>query len=378
LARIDAFLKLGTQQGCSDVHLAVGVPPMLRLYGDLLPIKFRELRAVELEGYIAEILTQSQNDHFARGHDLDFSYVSAEGGRFRVNVFRKDTGIGATFRSIPSAVPTLEKLALPPVVTKLCDFHQGMVLVTGSTGTGKSTTLAAMIDHLNQTRRLNIISLEDPIEFVHPSKNSQVIQRELGTHIPSFAEGVRAAMREDPDVILVGELRDGETISMAMTAAETGHLVLGTLHTTSSVKTIDRIIDALPVEERDQTKSFLAQSLLAVVTQVLVKTADGHGRKAICEVLMMTKAIAKLVQSDQTHQIPTQLQMGRDLGMQLMDQALLAAINARTIDPDDAYSYASEKRAFQRFVTDTSMLPKLDITGTSPAMATESNKAVSG
>ena len=174
---------------------------------------------------------------------------------------------------------------------------------------------------------------------------SQVIQRELGTHIPSFAEGVRAAMREDPDVILVGELRDAETISMAMTAAETGHLVLGTLHTTSAVKTIDRIIDALPVEEREQTKSFLAQSLLAVVTQMLVKTTDGHGRKAICEVLMMTKAIAKLIQTEQTHQIPTQLQMGRDLGMQLLDQALLAAINARSIDPDDAYNYATDKRA---------------------------------
>jgi twitching motility protein PilT len=364
LARIDAFLKLGTQQGCSDVHLAVGVPPMLRMHGDLVPIKFRDLRQAELEGYIAEILTRSQNDHFAHGNDLDFSYVSAEGGRFRVNVYRKDTGIGATFRAIPSTVPTLEKLALPPIVTKLCDFHQGMVLVTGSTGTGKSTTLAAMIDHLNSTRRLNIISLEDPIEFVHPSKNSQVIQRELGTHIPSFAEGVRAAMREDPDVILVGELRDADTISMAMTAAETGHLVLGTLHTTSAVKTIDRVIDALPVEEREQTKSFLAQSLLAVVTQVLVKTSDGHGRKAVCEVLMMTKAIAKLIQTEQTHQIPTQLQMGRDLGMQLLDQALLAAIVARTIDPDDAYNYASDKRAFQKYVTDTTMLPKVDITGT--------------
>jgi len=363
LARIDAFLKLGTQQGCSDVHLAVGVPPMLRMHGDLMPIKFRELRGVELEGYIKEILTQAQNQQFAKGGDLDFSYVSTEGGRFRVNVYRKDTGVGATFRAIPAEVPTLEKLALPPIVAKLCDFHQGMVLVTGSTGTGKSTTLAAMIDHLNQTRRLNIISLEDPIEFVHPSKNSQVIQRELGTHIPSFAEGVRAAMREDPDVILVGELRDAETISMAMTAAETGHLVLGTLHTTSAVKTIDRVIDALPVEEREQTKSFLAQSLLAVVTQVLVKTADGHGRKAVCEVLMMTKAIAKLIQTEQTHQIPTQLQMGRDLGMQLLDQALLAAITARSVDPDDAYTYAIEKRAFQKYVTDTSMLPKVDITG---------------
>jgi twitching motility protein PilT len=363
LARIDAFLKLGTQQGCSDVHLAVGVPPMLRMHGDLLPIKFRDLRPGELDGYITEILTRSQNEVFNKGNDLDFSYVSTEGGRFRVNVYRKETGVGATFRAIPQDVPSLEKLALPPIITKLCDFHQGMILVTGSTGTGKSTTLAAMIDHLNQTRRLNIISLEDPIEFVHRSKNSQVIQRELGTHIPSFAEGVRAAMREDPDVILVGELRDAETITMAMTAAETGHLVLGTLHTTSAVKTIDRIIDALPVEEREQTKSFLSQSLLAVVTQVLVKTADARGRKAICEVLMMTKAVAKLIQSEQTHQIPTQMQMGRDLGMSLLDQSLLAAIAAREIDPDHAYTFAMDKKVFQKYVTDTSMLPKLDITG---------------
>jgi twitching motility protein PilT len=360
LARIDAFLKLGTQQGCSDIHLAVGVPPMLRMHGDLLPIKFRDLRAAELEGYLTEILTRNQAEYFAQGHDLDFSYVSAEGGRFRVNVFRKDTGIGATFRAIPTEVPTLEKLALPPIVTKLCDYHQGMILVTGSTGTGKSTTLAAMIDHLNSTRKLNIISLEDPIEFVHRSKQSQVIQRELNTHIPSFAEGVRAAMREDPDVILVGELRDAETISMAMTAAETGHLVLGTLHTTGAVKTIDRIIDALPVEEREQTKSFLAQSLLAVVTQVLIKATDGRGRRAICEVMVMTKAIAKLIQSDQTHQIPSQLQTGREYGMQVLDQALLAAIQAREIDPDDAYGYAVEKKLFQKFVTDTSVLPKLD------------------
>jgi twitching motility protein PilT len=366
LARIDAFLKLGNQQGCSDVHLAVGVPPMLRMNGDLLPIKFRDLRAGELEGYITEILTRSQAEHFGAGNDLDFSYVSSEGGRFRVNVFRKDTGIGATFRSIPSDVPKLDKLSLPSIVTKLCDFHQGMILVTGSTGTGKSTTLAAMIDHLNETRNLNIVSLEDPIEFVHRSKNSQVIQRELHTHIPSFAEGVRAAMREDPDVILVGELRDAETISMAMTAAETGHLVLGTLHTTGAVKTIDRIIDALPVEEREQTKSFLAQSLLAVITQVLVKTTDARGRRAICEVMVMTRAIAKLIQSDQTHQIPNQLQTGRDLGMQLLDQALLNAISARDVDPDDAYVFANDKKLFQKYVTDTSMLPKADL---APAVA---------
>src|SRR3954454_9476363 len=348
MARIDAFLKLGTDQGCSDIHFAVGVPPMLRMYGDLMPVRFRDLSQAELEGYIAEIITRAQQDHLRRGHDLDFSYVSSNGGRFRVNVFRKDTGVCATFRAIPTDVPSLDRLNLPPIVKKLCDQHQGMILVTGSTGTVKSTTLAAMIDHLNQTRRLNIISLEDPIEFVHRSKNCQVIQRELNTHIPTFAEGVRAAMREDPDVILVGELRDAETISMAMTAAETGHLVLGMLHTSGAAKTIDRIIDALPIEEREQTKSFLAQSLLAVVTQVLIKTADSRGRKALCEVMVMTKAIGKLIQTDQTHQILAQLQTGREHGMQVLDQALLAAITAKEIDPDDAYAYASDKRLFQK------------------------------
>jgi twitching motility protein PilT len=218
-----------------------------------------------------------------------------------------------------------------------------------------------MIDHLNKTRNLNIISLEDPIEFVHPSKNCQVIQRELGTHLKSFAHGVRSAMREDPDVILVGELRDAETISMAMTAAETGHLVLGTLHTTSAVKTIDRIVDALPGELREQTKSFLAQSLKAVVTQVLVKTPDGRGRKAVLEILVNNRAISKLIMTDQSHQIPAQLQTGRDVGMQLMDQALFAAIEANEVDPDDAFRYASDKKKFKRFVTDTGILPTLDM-----------------
>lgn len=363
MARIDSFLKLGLQQGCSDVHLAVGVPPMLRINGDLMPIKFRDLRDTELEGYLLEILSKKQAEHFAAGHDLDFSYVSADKGRFRVNLYRKETGIGATFRAIPTQIPSLEQLNLPPIVRKLCDYHQGMILVTGSTGTGKSTTLAAMIDLLNSTRRLNIVSLEDPIEFVHQSKQSQVIQRELGTHIPSFAEGVRAAMREDPDVILVGELRDAETISMAMTAAETGHLVLGTLHTTSATKTIDRMIDALPIEQREQTKSFLSSSLIAVITQVLVKNADQRGRRAILEIMVMTRAIAKLIQTDQTFQIPSQIQTNRDIGSQLLDQALLNALAAREIDPEDALSYASDKRLFAKYVTDTALLPKLDAAG---------------
>jgi twitching motility protein PilT len=352
MARIDAFLKLGMTQGCSDLHLAVGVPPMLRMHGDLAPIKFRELTESELEAYITEVLTQSQAEHFRNGHDLDFSYVSSDGGRFRANVFRKETGIGAVFRTIPTKMPSIDQLGLPPIIRKLCDYHQGMILVTGATGTGKSTTLAAMIDHLNSTRALNIISLEDPIEFVHRSKTSQVIQRELGTHLPSFAEGVRAAMREDPDVILVGEMRDAETISMAMTAAETGHLVLGTLHTNSATKTIDRIIDAMPTEEREQTKAFLSASLIAVVTQVLVKSPDQRARRAVCEILVVTKAIANLIMTDQSHQIPSQLQMGKEYGMQLLDQALLAAILAKEVDPDDAFGYASDKRQFQRFSSD--------------------------
>ena len=360
MPRIDSFLKLGLAQGCSDIHLAVGVPPMLRMNGDLMPIKFRQLSDTELESYVMEILSDSQKDYFYSGRDLDFSYVGEDGGRFRVNLFRKDTGVGAVFRYIPNEVPTLEQLNMPDVIRGFCDYHQGMVLVTGSTGTGKSTTLAAMINHLNQTRSLNIISLEDPIEFVHPSKKSQVIQRELGTHLRTFANGVRSAMREDPDVILVGEMRDADTISMAMTAAETGHLVLGTLHTTSAVKSIDRIIDALPGELREQTKSFLSHSLKAVVTQVLIKTPDGRGRKAVLEVLVNNRAISKLIMTDQSHQIPSQLQTGKNVGMQLMDQSLLESIQANEVDPDDAYRYALDKKKFQRYVTDSEIAPTLD------------------
>jgi twitching motility protein PilT len=360
VARIDAFLKLGLAQGCSDIHLAVGIPPMLRLRGDLTPIKFRDLSHTELESYVGEILTETQSREFEEGRDLYFAYVAEDGGRFRVNLFRKDTGVGAVFRYIPEEVPTLESLDIPPIVRELCDHHQGMVLVTGATGTGKSTTLAAMLDYINRSRRQNIISLEDPIEFVHESKRSQIVQREYGSHFKSFAEAVRAAMRQDPDVILVGEMRDTETIRMAMTAAETGHLVLGTLHTTSAVKTLDRVIDALPALERGQAKTFLAQSLIGVVTQVLVKTTDGRARRAVFEIMTHTKAISKLIMSDQTHLIPSQLQTGAESGMQMMDRALLDAIKAREIDPDDAYRFAEDKKKFTQFVTDTSILPKLD------------------
>ncbi|MFK7793730.1 MAG: type IV pilus twitching motility protein PilT [Gammaproteobacteria bacterium] len=356
MARIDAFLKLGREQGVSDIHFAVGVPPMFRMHGDLLPIKFRDLGDTELETYLFEILTKNQIQRFKQGLDLDFSYMSEGVGRFRVNLFRKLSGIGAVMRHIPTEIPAFDSLNLPTVIKSFAEFRQGMVLVTGATGTGKSTTLASLIHHINCTRQENIITLEDPIEFIHPSRKSQVIQREVGTHLNSFSDGLRAALREDPDIILVGEMRDSETISMAMLAAETGHLVFGTLHTTSATKTLDRIMDALPADQREQGKIFLSQHLHAVVTQDLVRSADGKSRKAIVEILLMNNAISNLIISDKTFQIPNQIQTGSNVGMQLKDQALLDAILAKEVDPDHAYLYANDKKLFQKYVTDTSLI----------------------
>lgn len=363
MARLDAFLQLGREQGCSDIHLAVGVPPMLRLHGELVPVKYRDLGEEELEGLLTEILTEAQWGIFSSGSDLDFAYTHETLGRFRCNLFRTIHGLRATIRIVSSAIPSLDSLGLPPIVKKFTDYHQGLILVTGATGTGKSTTLASMIDHLNSTRKFNIITLEDPIEYLHSSKKSLVVQREVGTHVGSFAEGLRAALREDPDVILVGELRDAETILLAMTAAETGHLVLGTLHTTSATKTLERIIDAAPAEQKGQVTISLAQSLHGVISQCLVRTADGRGRKAILEILVMTSAISHLLTTDKIFQIPTKLETGRALGMQLLDQALLEALHQKQVDPDDAYRYAHDKKQFQRFVTDPNLLPKISLVG---------------
>ena len=351
MARIDAFLKLGRAQGCSDIHLAVGVPPMLRMSGDLLPIKFRNLTSTELDSYVTEIMNESQVKAFNQGHDIDFSHVTEEGARFRANVFRKTTGAGAVFRFIPTEVPSLEKLNLPNIVKKMTEHHQGMILVTGATGTGKSTTLAAMIDYMNTNRAINILTLEDPIEFVHPSKQAQVIHREVGTHLNSFSDGLRAALREDPDVILVGEMRDEDTISLAMEAAETGHLVLGTMHTTTAVKTIDRVIDALPGEKREQAKLFLSTGLKGVISQVLCKTAEGRGRQAALEIMVSNRAISKLIMEDKVHMIRSQLQTGKEDGMQLLDQHLMELVIDKKIDPDDAYTYATDKTPFERYAS---------------------------
>lgn len=361
MARVDAFLKLGREQSCTDVHLAVGLPPLLRNLGELTPIKYRDLTEEELDSLIFEILSTEQAETFRAGHDVDFAYESDEVGRFRVSLYRKTTGIGVAFRLVSSVIPSLEELGLPPIVSKFLDINQGLVLVTGATGTGKSTTLASMLDLLNRSRRLNIITLEDPIEHLHKSQKSLIVQREVGTHVDNFANGLRAALREDPDVILVGELRDPETVMMAMTAAETGHLVLGTLHTTSATKTLDRIIDSTPTELKAQATNFLAQHLHGVISQKLVRSADGRSRKAIIEIFINNPAISNLINTGKIYQIPSILQTGRDKGMQLMDQALLEALNNKEIDPDDAYIHATDKKQFQRFVTDPDLLPQMDL-----------------
>lgn len=362
MPRIDAFLQLGREQSCSDIHLAVGTPPLLRHNGKLSPIKYRDLSEEEINLLLGEILSDQHKSELKQNHNVDFSYSSDTAGRFRASLFEKVGGIGATFRVIPPSIPKLQDLGLPKLVQDQLSANHGMILVTGATGTGKSTTLASMIDFLNQNQRLNIITLEDPVEFIHKSAKSLIIQREIGNHVVDYKEGLRAALREDPDVILVGELRDPETIAIAMTAAETGHLVLGTLHTTSAAKTLDRIIDAMPTEQKSQAANFLAQQLRMVVSQKLVKTADGKKRKAIIEIFLNTPAIANLIVNGKIYQIPSVLQTGKELGMQLMDQALMDALNKKEIDPDDAYLHAVEKQQFQRFVSNTDLLPQINIT----------------
>lgn len=364
MARINAFLQLGREQNCSDIHFAVGVPPMVRQLGELTPIKYRDLTEAELQDLLYEIIPADLKDSVVKGNDLDFSYQDAEVGRFRVNVFHKVGGLGATFRVIAPKIPSLSDLGMPDVLETMIQTNNGLVLITGATGTGKTTTLAAMINFLNNNRRLNIITLEDPIEFIYESKLSLVIQRAVGEHVESFADGLRAALREDPDVILVGELRDPETISLAMTAAETGHLVLGTLHTSSAVKSLDRILDAMPTEQKAQTATFMAQNLRGVVSQKLVRTADGRGRKAITEIMLNIPSISSLILSGKIHQIPSVLQTNLDKGMKLMDQALMEAVKNKEIDPDDAYVHANDKKLFQQFVSNPDILPTINLSVT--------------
>jgi len=354
--RIDAFLQIGREQGGSDIHLTVGQPPLVRLDGELAPIQYRALSAGETADLVLEVLGPAQRERLDASGALDFSYAAEGLGRFRINACRHQLGMAAFCRVIPAEVPALAKLGLPSVVGHFARLRSGLVLVTGATGTGKSTTLASMIHEINCERSLNIVTLEDPIEYLHASRKSLVVQREVGTHVHSFRDGLRSALREDPDVILVGEMRDAETVSLALEAAETGHLVLGTLHTRGAAQVIDRIVDAHPSDNQSQVRHSLADNLRAVVSQELLRASDGRGRRAAAEVLVVTFAIQQLIREGKTFQIPGAIATGRRLGMQLMDQAMLALVRAGEVDPDEAFLKAEDKWGFAPYVTRPELL----------------------
>jgi twitching motility protein PilT len=360
MPRIDAFLQLGREQNCSDIHFTVGMPPLVRLDGELTPLKYRNLTSEETQGLLDEILDDFHKDELKRDGAVDFSYSTEDLGRFRFNACYQRLGLSAVCRIIPDTVPRLTELGLPAVVAEFTDLKSGLVLVTGGTGTGKSTTLAGMINEINLGRNLHVITLEDPVEFMHKSSKSIVVQRELGTQVTSFSDGLRSAVRQDPDVILVGEMRDHATISTAIEASETGHLVLGTLHTRGAFQTIHRIVDVFPTDAQSQIRHTLAENLKAVVSQELIRSADGRGRRVAVEVLVVTPAIAQLIREGKTHQIPSSIATGRRVGMQLMDQCMLTLVQAGEIDPDEAFLKATDKREFIPHVIDSELLKLMD------------------
>ena len=329
---MEALLREAAEKGASDLHLSSGEPPMLRVHGDLVRTEHPALTPDNVNALVNTVMNERQRAHFNDEHECDFACELPGKGRFRVNVFMHSRGPGAVLRTIPTEIPSLESLNMPPVLKELCTRERGLVLVTGPTGSGKSTTLAAMVDVINQTWDAHILTVEDPIEFVHPPKRCLVNQREVGPHTGSFTNALRSALREDPDVILIGEMRDLETISLALTAAETGHLVFGTLHTSSAPKTIDRIIDVFPAGQQAQIRTMLSESLEAVVAQTLVKKKGG-GRVAACEILVGVPAVRNLIREAKLHQIPSMMQTGQRVGMQTLDMALADLVKRGMIEP---------------------------------------------
>ncbi|MCS7202906.1 MAG: type IV pilus twitching motility protein PilT [Thermodesulfovibrio sp.] len=353
MARIDAFFKLMLEQKASDLHLVAGSQPILRIHGELVRVQYKVLDNEELRKLLYEITPEEKIKIFEDTGDIDFAYEIPGVGRFRVNYFMHKDGVGAAFRYIPNEIKTIDQLGLPQVLKKFAMLKKGLVLVTGPTGAGKSTTLAAIIDYANSNRRDRIVTIEDPIEFVHPHKGCVISYREVGTHTESFAKALRAALREDPDIILVGEMRDLETIQLALEAAATGHLVLSTLHTSGAIKTIDRIIDVFPPAQQAQVRTSLSESLQAVVSQVLLKRADGRGRVAACEVMINTYATANLIRENKTHQITSIIQTSKKIGMQTMDDSLMDLLLQGKISPEDAYERATDKQKFVKFLTES-------------------------
>jgi twitching motility protein PilT len=351
MAKIDAFFKLMNDQGASDLHLAAGQPPALRIRGDVERVKYKVLDNDSLRAMLYEIAPEDKVKVFEETGDVDFGYEIPGLARYRANFFMHKNGVGAVFREIPSTIMTAEDLGLPPVISKLASLPRGLVLVTGPTGSGKSTTLAAIVDVANRSRKDHIITIEDPIEFVHKSQGCIVNQREIGLHTKSFHSALRGALREDPDIILVGELRDLETISLAIEAASTGHLVFGTLHTTSAPKTVDRVIEVFPANQQSQIRSTLSDGLRAVVAQVLFKRVDIKGRVPALEILIATPAARNLIREAKTHQLPSVMQTGKRYGMQLLDDAIMDLFNKGYISGDDAYLKANEKSRFRPLLT---------------------------
>jgi twitching motility protein PilT len=339
MASIDELFKVMVDQGASDLHLTSGAPPVLRLHGGMMPMNYRELSNQDVQGLVFEILSEKQKKLFIEKWELDCSYAVPGIGRFRCNVFMQRKGLGAVFRVIPEKIKTPEELGLPRSIVDLAESHKGLVLVTGPTGSGKSTTLAALIHHINTTSDCHILTIEDPIEFVHTNHKSIINQREVGTHTKSFENALKAALREDPDIMLVGELRDLETISLALTAAETGHLVFGTLHTNSAAKTIDRIIDVFPTAQQAQIRTMLAESLRGVIAQNLFKRADSPGRIAAYEIMKCTKAISNLIRENKIHQIPSQIQVGSKDGMVLFEKSLDELVRKGKVHRADALAF---------------------------------------
>ncbi len=347
MAKIDAFFKLMNDQGGSDLHLVSGQPPAIRLRGDIERIKYKTLDNDGLKAMLYEIAPEDKVKVFEETGDVDFGYEIPGLARYRANFFMQRNGCAAVFREIPSKILTAEQLGLPPVLSKLASLPRGLVLVTGPTGSGKSTTLAAIIDVANRNRNDHILTVEDPVEFVHESQGCIVNHREVGTHTKTFSAALRGALREDPDIILVGEMRDLETIRLAVEAASTGHLVFGTLHTSSAAKTVDRVIEVFPANEQEQIRSTLSDGLRAVVAQVLFKRVDKKGRCCAQEIMIATPAVRNLVRENKTYQINSAMQTGKKYGMQVLDDAIMGLLDKKMISPDEAYVKSNDKARFR-------------------------------
>ncbi|HSI44570.1 MAG TPA: type IV pilus twitching motility protein PilT [Methylophilus sp.] len=340
---ISDLLTFSVKNKASDLHLSSGLPPMIRVHGDVRKINLPAMEHAEVHRMLYDIMNDSQRKVYEENLECDFSFEIPDLARFRVNAFNQQRGAGAVFRTIPSKVLTLEELNAPRVFKDLADTPRGIVLVTGPTGSGKSTTLAAMVDYINETQMSHILTVEDPIEFVHTSKKSLINQREVGPHTQSFDNALRSALREDPDVILVGEMRDLETIRLALTAAETGHLVFGTLHTSSAAKTIDRVVDVFPAAEKEMVRSMLSESLRAVISQTLCKTKDEQGRVAAHEIMIGTPAIRNLIRENKIAQMYSAIQTGQNVGMQTLDQNLQDLVKRNIISAGEARTKAANR-----------------------------------